>query len=1341
MTPCDFCTNDRLLDANGEPKEPYVWEFKNTITQQWYQLRDQAIQWPDGRLVRLEIATDITNRKQAEEALIQEKHLSEEYINSLPGLFYVFDQERFIKWNKQWEQVTGYNTEELATRYGNDFFEGSDRDLVTTQMLKVFHDGAAEEVEAELVTKDGQRIPYIFNGIRKTFNGKDHLIGLGIDIADRRQTEQALQQSERNFRTFFDTVEDFLFILDEHGNIKLSNETVIKRLGYSTEELTGQPVLFLHPKNRRQEAAQIVAQMIQGEEIHCPVPLQTKSGELIPVETRVTNGIWNGKQAIFGVSKDVSSLALSEEKFAKAFHMNPAIVGLSELESGKFIEVNQTFCDKLGFTPQEAIGERASELIKMDTDFRGKAIVKLKEAGILNNAEAIIYAKDGTPINILLSAEIIELQGKQYNFTTAIDITERKQTEGEIKQQSALISSLLDSIPDIIFYKDMNGVYLGCNPPFTELLSRPKEEIISKTDYELFNKEIADFFRNNDKLMLERREARHNDEWVTYPDGKKILLDTLKTPFLGPNGEILGILGISRDITERNKIEQILEQAKIDAEQASRAKSEFLASMSHEIRTPMNGVLGMLDLLLNSSLNNEQFHQVKMAQSSAQSLLYLINDILDFSKVEAGKLKLEILDFNLLSMLGEFSESMALLAQDKNLEVILNTTNIKYPQIKSDPGRIRQILTNLVSNAIKFTQSGEILITAELAPLTELNNKLQLLITVSDTGIGIPQDKIKLLFDKFSQLDASTTRKYGGTGLGLSIAKKLCQLMDGDIQVSSKQNQGSCFKFNIIVEKSTQSQFVIPEIDMSSLSLLIVDDNATNRTVLKEQLEYWGANVVEADSAHSALELCDRRASQKQLAFFDIALLDMHMPDMDGIELSKKIKSNADYRHMKLVMMTSVSHRGDAQLFSQLGFSAYFPKPLTTENLLSSLAVVAENGEALKQAQPLLTQHYLKSLVHNKALLQNKNKQKSWPDNQRILLVEDNQVNQAVAVGILKNLGLQADIANNGIEALNTLKNAPQDAAYTLIIMDCQMPEMDGYEASRQIRAKKAGKRYNNIPIIAMTANAMQGDKQKCLDAGMSDYLSKPINSDDLYQKLNQWLIKEQNFKPSDTFQETKKISAHENNSEINSQNLQDWDKAAALNRASGNPEQLLLLIDLYLEDMPDSFDDLKQAIINNDIENIRISSHTIKGVSANLGGMHLQQLAATMETVTKQNDISSETISQLVNEQLPVLMKANNKLTQLFHDYKISLLQSQQEQQKQFSEFSNKLVSLLNNLLEKLESGEYIDPRNLEALKHKTDNQKINILQNQLIQQINTFDTEKATQTISELKHLMGVE
>ncbi|WP_372769744.1 response regulator [Pseudoalteromonas sp.] len=589
-------------------------------------------------------------------------------------------------------------------------------------------------------------------------------------------------------------------------------------------------------------------------------------------------------------------------------------------------------------------------------------------------------------------------------------------------------------------------------------------------------------------------------ELVNYrKDGSEFWNNLQISPVFDNDQKLIAFVGIQQDVTERIETNKALEQAKLLAEHANRAKSEFLASMSHEIRTPMNGVLGMLNLLQNSELSKEQMHRTSMAISSANALLNLLNDILDFSKIDAGKLELEYLEYDLPGMLSEFAEAAAIQAHQKELELVLDITNINIKYVKGDPNRLRQILNNLVGNAIKFTDNGEVVIKAALNEYDEQH--WQLLCEVMDTGIGIPQQQQEKLFKSFSQVDASTTRKYGGTGLGLAIAKKLCGLMHGEISVKSEVEKGCCFKFSILLGKSGLIYADIPAVDISNLNLLIVDDNGSNLQVLRSQLEMWGARVYEAMSAEQAMAACEEHYKTHQRCF-DIAFLDMEMPNVGGLDLGKALKQHANYNVTKLIMMTPMNYQGDATFFTELGFSGYFPKPATASDLLDALSISLE-GDNTKVLQEPLVIHHDTPATKTKGTV----KPVNWANHTRILLAEDNHVNQIVAESTLKKLGLtDVTIAANGKEALSILASCENQQPFSLVLMDCQMPEMDGYDATSAIRRGLAGENYQKITIIAMTANAMVGDKEKCLAAGMDDYIAKPIVEDSLLNKLLAWL-------------------------------------------------------------------------------------------------------------------------------------------------------------------------------------------------------------------------------------------
>ena len=760
------------------------------------------------------------------------------------------------------------------------------------------------------------------------------------------------------------------------------------------------------------------------------------------------------------------------------------------------------------------------------------------------------------------------------------------------------------------------------------------QKIVHPDDVESTTHAIEESIENKSNLNYEFR--------IITPAGKIKHIKAMALVKLDNQGSVVQMIGVNFDITERIAVEQEHIAAKELAEDTARHKAEFLASMSHEIRTPMNGIIGMLGLLLRNDLSEEQMHRVKLANSSAEALLNLINDILDFSKVEAGKLDLEVIDFDLRNLFGDFSESLALKSQEKNIEIILDNRGIQQSHVKGDPGRIRQILNNLTGNAIKFTRSGEIVITATLEEdkLTkeDMENRLTLHCSIRDTGIGIPKDKIAELFQSFTQVDASTTRKYGGTGLGLAISKQLCQLMNDDIKVTSKLGEGSNFSFSIRLDRSEQTRMVLPTVDIGNVPILIVDDNTTNRLVLKSQLEHWGAVTYEADAGLSALALLENNALNNNQTTIKMAFLDMYMPHMDGVTLAKSIKENPLLKNIKLVMMTSMASRGDASYFKNLGFSAYFPKPAVTSNLFKTLNLCLSENKSSSQEMPLITHHYLQEIESAEKVTNNKDLSQC-----RLLLVEDNRINQEVARHILAEFNIVPDIAFNGVEALLLLEAAKSTTAYDIILMDCQMPEMDGYQATIAIRNGEAGLENKAITIIAMTANAMKGDKERCLAVGMTDYLSKPIEPIKLKEKIALYTkaatkIDVERPLLSASVDEAKVIAPltksiadsvdDDNKKEV----LAIWQRSEFNKRLNSNQDIQHKLITLFLEEAPKQFNALAIAINQKDNKQQYENSHKLLGMSANLNAQALLQQTKDFNQHVKTSTQDSTKSDELFN-------------------------------------------------------------------------------------------------------------
>ena len=748
------------------------------------------------------------------------------------------------------------------------------------------------------------------------------------------------------------------------------------------------------------------------------------------------------------------------------FSISPVGIVLNDYKTGQFINCNDTFLQNTQFTLDELKNKAFRDLTPKKYFEQDSAnIQKLIKDGGYGPYEKEVLTKNGhaypAVLNGILSADE---NGKPYVWSFIIDITENKNAQKKILLQNQTLELVIDSTLVGIWDWNIQTGALILNERWAEIIGYTLDELSPISidtwmkyaypdDLEESNRRLNECWEAPGRSYIYEARMRHKDGSLRW------VLDSGKVVEWADDGSPIRMVGTHLDITEQKEIQDSLEIALEKSKIAAKTKSDFLATMSHEIRTPMNGILGMLELLDKSQLDTEQSRKVNIAQSSANSLLTIIDDILDFSKMDAGKLAIESIDFNLRAIIDSCVESLCVKAYEKDLAIIIDNIDIDSIYVKGDPNRVRQIFMNILGNAIKFTHDGEVSITSKL--ITK-NNVILFECQILDTGIGIPSDKIHDLFSSFSQVDASTTRQYGGTGLGLSISKKLARLMNGDITVNSQLHSGSQFTITLQFEPAKNLDTFHQLANLDHLHILVFDENKTGLNTLSRQLESWGAKV---QSCKDVKE-CENSLSKHQFDFIFV-----NNCQADSTPLTSH--TSATRIHISQLDAQTAKNKSD-------NFDVFFQAPLTTENLLSCF-----NQTMLNKPSDHVVEHT------------------NSIKGAHILLVEDIPFNQEVACLMLDELGVTAHIAENGKDALTKLKDSQK---YDLILMDCQMPEMDGFEATRKIRSGAAGNQFTHVPIIALTANAMASDKEQCLAAGMTDYLSKPIDILKLESMLNKHL-------------------------------------------------------------------------------------------------------------------------------------------------------------------------------------------------------------------------------------------
>ncbi|MBK6792007.1 MAG: response regulator [Anaerolineales bacterium] len=1030
-------------------------------------------------------------------------------------------------------------------------------------------------------------------------------------IGWQKSLSALIVQAKKEWELIFDSFSDLIFVVNSNNIITRCNHAVADRLNTYFANIINKPLLEILGEDFQHVPQSGMAEFEWKKRLYDVVtfPVQVQNAE--PLNIVILHDITDRKDA-------ENKLAIERNLLRTLIDHLPDRIYVKDIQGRKTLSNLADMSASGARSIQELIGKTdfdmyPSELAeKYWTDDK----VVIDTQAPLIDREELGLDKDGNPAWVMTSkVPVRDGDGRMMGLVgIGRDITRQKEIEFEIKRQKQFYEILISNSPVAIVVLDNNERITSSNPAFEKLYGYKSSDIEgvfldtlittdeTRDEAEQYTRQVMD----SSVHVLSKRRRK---------DGSMVEVEIFGVPVI-VEGKRVGALAIYHDVSD-------LVHARQEAEQANRSKSEFLANMSHEIRTPMNGVIGMLELALDTPLTPEQQDYLQTSLKSAEALLSLLNDILDFSKIEAGKLDLEYINFKLRNTIEDVGYTLAKRAQDKGLELVCLVDPEMAHTLKGDAGRIRQILINLVGNAIKFTHQGEIVIRAGLLEETETHAKIHF--SVQDTGIGIPYERQAAVFERFTQADGSTTRKYGGTGLGLAITKQLVEVMNGTIGIRSEPGVGSDFWFDITFEKvgnepNEFSPVLEQVVELRSARILGVDDNQTNRLVLSKMVEGFGCRIDVASSGARGIEMLYQAIRSGDP--YHVVLLDMQMPGMDGEQTARAIKSDPLVKDVKVVILTSMGKRGDAARLEALGCSGYLLKPVKQQMLYDALQAILNRND--EENGGIVTRHLISEKRSN---------------GNRILLAEDNSINQKIAVAMLQKIGYSVDVVENGKQAIEKAISG----GYGAILMDVQMPEMDGLEASSHIREWESNSEQH-IPIIAMTAHAMKGDREKCIDAGMDDYITKPIESRILYNVVERWLAdapaQEEPVASFDApqfviddmddglFGEEPTPASTQTNEPVSPSrtfippeipvNLD-----AALSYFDGDKEFMLEMCRVFKNHLPVRIEEIQSAYKDGDINRMHRHVHTLKGNALNFNADYLAELAAHLEEMCKHEKIT----------------------------------------------------------------------------------------------------------------------
>jgi PAS domain S-box-containing protein len=1068
--------------------------------------------------------------------------------------------------------------------------------------------GARETREVEIRTPSGRRVPLDIRTRRIYYEGEAVGIqGIARDVTERRQAERALAVERNLLRALIDALPDFVYAKDRDSRFLLANLPVAQAMGAaSPQELIGKTDFDFYPHEMaakyladEREVLRSGRALLNRDEpgraadgtpasiLTSKVPFRDAGGEIV---------------GIVGVGRDITERKRAEEvlrEYEKVVESAQDMMVVVDREY-RYRMANQAFLSYRRLERSQLVGMRVADVVGPEVFQRWvkRKLDECFEGQVVRYEARYPYPELGERDLSLAFYPIAGPTGADRVACILQDITERKRAEEALRQSEHQLAQAMDLALQAHWELDAASGVFTFNDRFYALYGTTAER---EGGYQMSAERYArEFLTPEEAHLVTDAAARASSERdpdapeglehrIHRRDGEVRHVLVRASLVKDSQGRILKVRGVNQDITERKRAEQELQKAREAAEMANRAKSEFLANMSHEIRTPMNGIIGMTDLALDTNLSAEQRDYLGMVKDSADSLLTLINDILDFSKIEAGKFSLDLAEFELRDHLANTLKSLAPRAHQKGLEMVYTVAPEVPSRVLGDPSRLRQILVNLLGNAIKFTERGEIALRVEVESQQEEAAVLHF--SVTDTGIGIPPEKQQSIFDAFAQADSSTTRRYGGTGLGLSISSHLVEMMGGSIWVESQVGRGSSFHFTarlslehgLSFESLTAKQEMerpgrlgSEGLNLEGMPVLVVDDNATNRRILEAMLNHWKMQPALAEGGEAGLELM---TEQKRAGHtFPLVLIDALMPGMDGFELAAKIKADPGLAGATIMMLTSAGQRGDATRCRELGIEAYLIKPIRQSELLDAILTTLGRPRRGQRRPALVTRHSLREARRKL----------------RILVVEDNAVNQQLAARLLEKHGHEVELAGNGREAMEMLVTG--GPGFDLALMDVQMPEIDGLEATALIRRqeKVTGR---HLPIVAMTAHAMKGDRERCLAAGMDAYISKPLHPDRLFAALDE-VVGESPQPGSELEAERAGDKGFDRLAALGG-----FDNAALLARVEGDTQLLAEMAALFLKNYPQRLAEIRLAMEQNDARALERAAHALQGSVSNFEG------------------------------------------------------------------------------------------------------------------------------------------